>query len=144
MAESVVDGNGSFQNQTKDVASTSFSTRSAARKAASAWKELQKKKPRGRYVKRVSGTSAEFEANHRRSASDIAADATKELEILAGYMPDVSDTDARVLALRLYYIELADGVSPSVAQDKVSKMFMVSSRTVKNWAASWEANHFTE
>ena len=45
MAVSVVDidGNGSFQNQTEDLASSS---RSAARKAASAWKELLTKKPR--------------------------------------------------------------------------------------------------
>ena len=123
MVESVVDidGNGSFQNQTEDLASSS---RSAARKAASAWKELLKKKPRGRYfanTKPVSDTSAKFEGNRRRSTPDIAEDATKELESLAGYMPDLSDTDARVLALRLYFIELADGVSPSVAQDKVSK-----------------------
>ena len=43
IAEGVVDvdGNGSFQNQTEDIASSS---RSAARKAASAWKELLKKK----------------------------------------------------------------------------------------------------
>ena len=54
MAEGVVDvdGNGSFQNQTEDVASTSCSSTSAARKAASAWKELQKKKPRGQYETR--------------------------------------------------------------------------------------------
>eukprot|EP00731_Ephydatia_muelleri_P008214 Em0004g552a len=98
MAESVVDidGNGSFQNQTEDVASSS---RSAARKAA-AWKELLKKKPRGRYF------------------ANTKPHAIKELESLAGYMPDLSDTDARDLALRLYFIELADGVSPSVAQDK--------------------------
>ena len=130
MAKGVVDvdGNGSFQNQTEDVASTSCSSRSAAKKASSAWKELQKKKPRGRYfanLKPVSGTSAEFEANHRGSTPDISADATKELESLADYMPDLFDADARVLALRLYYIELADGVSLSVAQDKVSKIFMV-------------------
>ena len=81
-----------------------------ARKAACAWKELQKKKPRGRYLanmKLVSGTSAEFEANRRRSTPDIAEDATKELESLADFMPDLSETDARVLALHLYYIELA-------------------------------------
>ena len=133
------DENGSFHNQTEDVASKNCSSRSAARKAASAWKELHKKKPRGWYVantKPMSDTSSEFEANRRRSAFDIATHATKELESLAHYTPDLSDTDARVLALRLYYI---DGVSPNVTQDKVSKMFMVSSRTVKRWAASWEA-----
>ena len=153
MAKGVVDidvdadENGSFHNQTEDVASKNCSSRSAARKAASAWKELHKKKPRGRYVantKPMSDTSSEFEGNRRRSASDIATHATKELESLAQYMPDLSDTDVRVLALRLYYIELADGVSSNVAQDKVSKMFMVSLRTVKRWAASREANHFTK
>eukprot|EP00731_Ephydatia_muelleri_P029463 Em0020g1107a len=104
-------------NQTEDVASTSCSSRSAAKKAASAWKELQKKKPRGRCfanLKPVSGTSAEFEVNHRGSIPDISADATKELESLADYMPNLFDADARVQALRLYYIELADGMSPRI------------------------------
>ena len=74
----------------------------------------------------------------RRKKSDIVEDAVKELESLADYTPDLPDSDARVLALRLYYIELADGVPPSVAQDKVSKMFLVSSRTVQRWAQAWE------
>ena len=77
-----VDGNSTFQNQIEDVAR---SLRSAARKVASSWKELLKKKPRGQYFAFfMSDTSAEFEANHRRSTSNIA-DATKELESLAGY-----------------------------------------------------------
>ena len=72
MAEGiVVDGNDSFQNQ---IARTSYSSRSAARKVPSAWKELQKKKPRERYFNcPVSGTYAELEANRRRSTPDIAA-----------------------------------------------------------------------
>ena len=41
-------------------------------------------------------------------------------------MPNLSDTDARVLALRLYFIELADGVSPSVAQDKEQVSFLAA------------------
>ena len=76
--------------------------------------------------------------NSGRTKEDIAKDAIKELECLAEHMPDISDTDARVLALRMYYIELADGVSPSDAQQKVGKMFLISSRTVKRWAESWE------
>ena len=123
-----VDGNGSFHNQTVDVASSS---RSAARKAASAWKKLLKKKPRGRYfanTKPVSDTSAEFEGNRRRSTPDIAADATKELESLAGYMPDLSDTDARVLALRLYFIELADGVSPFWLRILLKNLYLLHPR----------------
>ena len=43
-------------------------------------------------------------------------------------MPDISDMDARVLALCMYYTELADRVSPSDAQQKVGKV----------WAESWE------
>ena len=58
-------------------------------------------------MKPMNSTSAAFEANCRRSTPDIATDAIKELESLADYMPDLSDMDARVLALRLYYIELA-------------------------------------
>ena len=38
-----------------------------------------------------------FEGNGRRSTPDIA---TEELDSLAGYVSDLSDTDARVLALR--------------------------------------------
>ena len=53
-------------------------------------------------------------------------------------MPDISDSDARVLALRMYYIELAEGVSNSNAQQKVGKMFLISSRTVKRWVDPWE------
>ena len=46
-------------------------------------------------------------------------------------MPDLIDCDAKVLALRMYYLELSDGVSPSHAQEKVSRMFLISPRTVE-------------
>ena len=136
---------GSFQNQTgddQDAASASRLSRSAIRKAASVWKELRKGKPRGNpraaYQQRVINKSADLDTKLRRKKSDIVEDAVKELESLADYTPDLPDSDARVLALRLYYIELADGVPPSAAQDKVSKMFLVSSRTVQRWAQAWE------
>ena len=43
--------------------------------------------------------------SYKRKARKIAAD---ELDSLAEHMPDISDSDARVLALRMYYIELAE------------------------------------
>ena len=139
---------GSFQNQTgddQDAASAGRLARSASRKAASVWKELRKGKPRGNpraaYKQRVINKSADLDTKLRQKKSDIVEDAVKELESLTDYMPDLLDSDARVFALRLYYIELADGVPPSVAQDKVSKMFLVSSRTVQRWAQAWESNH---
>ena len=96
--------------------------------------------PRTAYQQRVINKSADLDTKLRRKKSNIVEDAVKELESLADYTPDLPDSDARVLALRLYYIELhvADGVPPSVAQDKVSKMFLVSSRTVQRWAQAWE------
>ena len=46
MAEGVVcvDGNGSFQNQTDEAATTSRSSRRASKIAESAWTELKKRK----------------------------------------------------------------------------------------------------
>ena len=38
--------------------------------------------------------------------------ASKELESLAVHMPNVSDSDARALAVRMYYIEVSNGMSP--------------------------------
>ena len=67
----------------------------------------------------------------RRTAASIAKSATKELQSLAKFMPNLADSDARTLALQLYYIELADGVSPVHTRNKVSLMFLVSAVTVK-------------
>ena len=60
----------------------------------------------------------------RQAAASIAESATKELQSLAEIMPNLADTDARTLALRLYYVELTDGVSPIRARNKVSQMFL--------------------
>ena len=75
----------------------------------------------------------------RRTAASIAESAPKELQSLAEVMPNLADTDARTLALRLYYIELADGISSVRAWNKVRQMFLVSAATVKRWSASWDA-----
>ena len=56
----------------------------------------------------------------------IASIASKELEALAAHMPDIPDADARKLALRMYYLELSDGVSLKDAQTKVGKMFFIT------------------
>ena len=147
--EGVGELHGSFQNQTgdhQDAASASRLARSASRKAASVWKELRKGKPRGNpraaYQQRVIKKSADLDTKLRRPRI-LSKMQLRNLKVwLIDYTPDLPDSDARVLALRLYYNELhvADGVPPSVAQDKVSKMFLVSSRTVQRWAQAWESN----
>ena len=53
----------------------------------------------------------------------IAESAAKELESLAVHMPNVSHSDARALALRMYYIEVSNEMSPTDAQTNVSHMF---------------------
>ena len=63
--------------------------------------------------------SKKLQEHGRRTKVAIEENAVKELQNLAEYVPDLSDTDARVLALRMYYIKLADGVSPNDAQEKV-------------------------
>ena len=76
----------------------------------------------------------------KRTQSAIAEAATKEFEFeaLSEFLPDLPDTDARMLALRMYYLELSENVSSSDAQTKVNKMFSISPRTVKRWATAWE------
>ena len=53
-------------------------------------------------------------------------------------MPNISDIEARTLALRLYYMEVVEGKSPTNAQNMVSKMFLVSPSTVRRWITAWE------
>ena len=75
----------------------------------------------------------------RRTNATIAESASKELESLAVHMPNVSDSDARALAVRMYYIEVSNGMSPTDAQSNVSQMFLVCFRTVKRWVELWES-----
>ena len=75
----------------------------------------------------------------RRTNATIAESAAKELESLAVHMPNVSNSDARALAVRMYYIEVSNGMSPTDAQTNVSQMFLVCSRTVQRWVELWES-----
>ena len=101
--------NGSFQSQI-----TRRLPRKASRAAMSAWKPLcVKKSPRGdpragAAVKRSVQQASKFvlmSTTKRRTAAAIAKSAAKELQSLAEFMPNLADTDARTLALRLYCIE---------------------------------------
>ena len=73
-----------------------------------------------------------------KTSSELAENAAKELESLSEYMPNISDIEARTLALRLYYMEVVEGKSPTNAQNMVSKMFLVSPSTVRRWITAWE------
>ena len=53
-------------------------------------------------------------------------------------MPNLPDTDARTLALRMFYIEVSNGMSAGDAEINVSQMFMVSPITVWRWVTLWE------
>ena len=53
-------------------------------------------------------------------------------------MPNLSDSDARTLALRMFYIEVSNGISAGDAEANVSQMFLVSPRTVQRWVTLWE------
>ena len=55
---------------------------------------------------------------NRRTSSELAENAAKELESLSEYMPNISYIEARTLALRLYYMEVvSEGKSPTNAQN---------------------------
>ena len=71
----------------------------------------------------------------------IAESASKELARVPRciHMPNVSDSDARALAVRMYYIEVSNVMSPTDAQTNVSQMFLICSRTVKRWVELWES-----
>ena len=131
--------NGSSKNQT----STSEKKRRASKEANHVWAPLkQRKAPRGNpeaaAAKRWSVSEASSSKSRRTNAT-IAESAAKELESLAVHMPNVSDSDARAFALRMYYIEVFNGMSPTDAQTNVSQMFLVSSRTVQRWVELWES-----
>ena len=80
--------------------------------------------------------SKKLQEHGRRTKVEIKENAVKGLQNLAEYVPNLSDTEARVLALRMYCIELADRVSPNDAQEKVGKMFLICKRTVAVFAAT--------
>ena len=88
------------------------------------WASLMRRKaPRGNpeaaALKRWSVSEASSSKSRRTNAT-IAENAAKELESLAVHMPNVSDSEARAFALRMFYIEVS---TPTDAQTNVSQMF---------------------
>ena len=53
-------------------------------------------------------------------------------------MPNLPDTDARTLALRMFTSEVSNGMSAGDAEINVSQMFMVSHITLWRWVTLWE------
>ena len=137
--------NGSFQNQSESPLARKLPRR-AGRQGPPLWEGLKplstpRGNPKAAGLQRQSlfrARKLELASRARRSASELSESATKELETLAEYMPNLTDVDARTLALRMYYIELSEGISPTNAKRKVSKMFLISSSTVQRWVAAWE------
>ena len=76
---------------------------------------------------------------NRRTSSELAENAAKELESLSEYMPNISYIEARTLALRLYYMEVvSEGKSPTNAQNMV--MFGMYSDSDSSSLAAFSAS----
>ena len=120
MSDKVDDGcnrteNGSYQNQ----ASSSFKPRRRASQGAErTWATLgHRKAPRGDPGAGAStrwSSSSNAKKHCRRTSSTIRDSARKDLESLAVHMPNLPDTDAKTLALRMS--PLGAFLCPSVAQ----------------------------
>ena len=121
-----------FQNQ--NLQESTGGRQFRYRKASSPiWAPLKRKKasrgnPKAAIAARwqASKTTRKF----RRSQAATVEDATKELVALAAHTPDNSDADTRKPALRMYYVELAHGISPRDAQTNVGQVFLISPITV--------------
>ena len=144
MADKVDDGcnrteNGSSQNQ---ASSSCKPRRRASQGAERAWETLgHRKAPRGDPGAGAStrwSSSSNAKKHCRRTSSTIRDSARKDLESLAVHMPNLPDTDARTLALRMFYIEVSNGMSAGDAEINVSQMFMVSPITVRRWVTLWK------
>lgn len=141
MAEEVGGGtNGSFQNQ---ASSNSDQRQRASKGVERTWASLQERKaPRGNPSAGASArwsSLSEAKKHCRRTSSTICESAAKELDSLAAHMPNLPDTDARTLALRMYYIEVSNGVHCGDTETNVSQMFLVSPTTVRRWVTLWES-----
>ena len=82
----------------------------------------RRKAPRGNPVAAASKRWSVSESSSSKSRRTNATIAAKELESLAVHMLNVSDSDARGFALRMYYIEVSNGMSPTDAQTNVSQI----------------------
>ena len=133
-------GNGSFQSQTQSP-SSSRATRRSSVAASVVWEALKQKRaqrglPKAASLSRLCCRS-KIPIRNRRTSSELVENAAKELASLSEYMPNISDIEARMLALRLYYMEVVEGKSTN-AQNMVSKMFLVSPSTVRRRITAWE------
>ena len=87
--------------------------------AVSVWTELKKRKsPRGNpktggYTKRLLKQSEkrQLKEMQKRTRPALVERSINELEALAEYMPNLTDSDVKVLALSMYYLELSTGMS---------------------------------
>ena len=118
------DRNGSFQNQSEEASTSKRSSRRASVEAVSAWAELKKKRksPRGNGTTGIT-EHQQAEKRRKRSKLTIKDASAEQLDTLSEFMPDLTVSDAKILTLRMYYLELSDGVSSIQPQDKVSRMF---------------------
>ena len=112
MADEVGGGkNGSSQNQ---ASSSSDQRRRASKGAERTWASLQQTNAqRGNPSAGASArwsSSSEAKKHCRRTSSTICESAAKELDSLPTHMPNLPDTDARMLALRMFYIEVSNGM----------------------------------
>ena len=98
--------NGSFQNQSEEASSSKRSSRRASVEAISAWAELKKKRksPRENCTTGIT-KDQRAEKRKRRSKLTIKDASTDQLDALSEFMSDLTDSDAKILALRTYYLE---------------------------------------
>ena len=75
----------------------------------------------------------------RRTSSTICESAAKELDSLAVHMPNLPDTDARTLALRMFYIGVSNRMHCGDAEIIVSQMFLVSPTMIRRWVKLQES-----
>ena len=103
----VLDGeNGSFQNQSEEASSSKRSSRRASVEAISAWAELKKKRKSPRENRTTEDQRDQrAEKRKRRSKLTMKDASTDQLDALSEFMSDLTDSDAKILALRMYYLE---------------------------------------
>ena len=103
-------------------------------------------KNKARWNKRPSNIDTMKPTKRTRSAIEEAAN--KEFQSLSEFLPNLPDTDARTLALRMYYLELSESVSPSDAQASQSEQHVfnqlmyskeVSGRLGRNSLKDWNS-----
>ena len=119
-------GDGSFQSQTQSP-SSSRATRRSSVSASVVWEALKRKGAQRGSLKATSLSRlycrSKIPIRNHKTSFELAENAAMELESLSEYMPNISDIEARTLALRLYYMEVVEGKSRTNAQNMVSKMF---------------------